>query len=136
MYKWLKDYQKLEDDLAYLEFNLEQTERELKRWVEGDLVGVRLQHDSLGAQVEENIEKIKNDIATKTDQKEKIIKLVNTFRGLNHKILKLKYIDGHTLEEIAEILNYSSSHIKKRHAEAVRTIKFINDYKGSVKEHS
>lgn len=128
LYEWLKDYQRLEEELTYLEFNLEQTERELKRWVSGDLREVRLTAESQGAKVEEVIEQIKNDIAFKTEQKEKLIKLVSTFRGLDHKILKLKYVDGMTLENIAEELNYSFSHIKKKHAELVRTIKFVEAY--------
>lgn len=128
MYEWLKDYQQLEQDIAYLEFNLEQTERELKRWVQGDLYGVKLQHDSDGAKVEDNIERIKNDLAFKNEQRNKLIELVNTFKGLDNKILKLKYIDGMTLDEVAEKLNYSSSHIRKKHAELVRTIKFVDDY--------
>ncbi len=128
MYEWLRDYQKLEEEIAYLEYNLEQTERELKRWVSGDLYGVKLQQDSLGAKVEDNIERIKNDLEFKIDQRSKLINLVSTFKGLDHQILKLKYIDGMTLEEIAEELNYSTSHIRKKHAELVRTIKFVEMY--------
>ncbi|MBU5214990.1 sigma factor-like helix-turn-helix DNA-binding protein [Heyndrickxia oleronia] len=128
MYEWLKDYQKLEEELAYLEFNLEQTEIELKRWTSGDLAKVKLQEDSLGAKVEEVIEKIKNDIAFKKNQKHQLLRLVSTFKGLDHQILRLKYVNGMTLEEIAEELNYSSSHIKKKHAELVRTIKFVEEY--------
>ncbi|MBU5214577.1 sigma factor-like helix-turn-helix DNA-binding protein [Heyndrickxia oleronia] len=128
MYEWLKDYQKLEEELAYLEFNLEQTEIELKRWTSGDLAKVKLQEDSLGAKVEEVIEKIKNDITFKKNQKHQLLRLVSTFKGLDHQILRLKYVNGMTLEEIAEELNYSSSHIKKKHAELVRTIKFVEEY--------
>lgn len=128
MYEWLKDYQRLEEELIYLEFNLEQSERELKRWVEGDLSHVRLERDSLGANLEDVIEKIREDIHIKRDQKTKLIKLVSTFKGLDHKILRLKYVNGYTLEEIAEELSYSSSHIKKKHAELVRTIKFVEEY--------
>jgi len=132
LYEWLKDYQKLEEEIAYLEFNLDQTERELKRWVYGDLSGIKLQHDSLGAQVEDKLEVIKDAIAFKIEQKEKLIQLVSTFKGLDNQILKLKYVDGYTLEEVAEELNYSFSHIKKKHAELVRTIKFVEVYKGAL----
>jgi len=128
LYEWLKDYQKLEEEIAYLEFNLEQTERELKRWIEGDLSKIKLQHDSLGAKVEDQIERIKKELKLKIEQRNKLIELVGTFKGLDNKILKMKYIDGLTLEEIAEILNYSISHVRKRHAELMRTIKFVNEY--------
>ncbi|WNN20090.1 transcriptional regulator [Bacillus phage FI_KG-Lek] len=55
----------------------------------------------------------------------KLKKLISKFRGLENQILKLKYVDGMTLEEIAEAVNYGSSHIKKKHAELVRLIKFV-----------
>lgn len=128
MYEWLRDYQKLEEDITYLEFNLEQTERELKRWIEGDLFNVRLEQDSLGAKVEDNIERIKKELEFKRGQRDKLVKLVSTFKGLENKILKLKYVDGMTLEEIAEELSYSSGHIRRKHAELVRTIKFVEEY--------
>lgn len=128
MFEWLKDYQRLEQEIAYLEFNLEQTEAELNRWVNGDLVGVRLSADSIGAKVEENIEQIKSTLAFKREQMLKLIALVQTFKGLDNQILKMKYISGFTLEEIAEELNYSESHIRKRHADLMRTIRFVEDY--------
>ena len=49
---WLKDYQKLEQDIAYLECNLDKTKAELKRWISGDLQNVRLTAESDGAKVE------------------------------------------------------------------------------------
>jgi DNA-directed RNA polymerase specialized sigma subunit len=128
LYDWLRDYQKLEEDIIYLEFNLEQTERELKRWVEGDLSDVRLTQDSLGSKVEENIEKIKNDLAFKREQKLNLVQLVEKFKGLDNKILKMKYVDGMTLDNIAHDLGYSTSHIYKKHAEIVRMIKFADSF--------
>ncbi|WP_026581032.1 MULTISPECIES: hypothetical protein [Bacillaceae] len=125
MYEWLRDYQKLEEEITYLEFNLEQTERELKRWmIGGDLSGIQLQPDSKGAKVEEIIEKIKVDLQFKREQMKKLLCLVDKFKGLDHKILKMKYVDGMTLETIAEDLNYSASYIYKKHAEIIRMIKF------------
>jgi DNA-directed RNA polymerase specialized sigma subunit len=127
LYEWLRDYQNLENEIIYLEFNLEQTERELKRWVEGDLSEVKLTQDSLGSKVEEAIEKIKEDLQFKQQQKENLIKLVDRFKGLDHKILRLKYVDGMTLDNIAHELGYSTSHIYKKHAEIVRMIKFADE---------
>ncbi|KAB2444960.1 sigma factor-like helix-turn-helix DNA-binding protein [Bacillus luti] len=125
MFDWLMKYQKLKQDIAYLEYNLEQTEAELKRWISGDLRYVSLTQDSQGAKVEDVIENIKSELDFKQNQMNKLITLVNDFEGLDNQILKLKYIYGMTLEEIAERVDYSYSHVKKRHAELIRLIRFV-----------
>lgn len=125
LFNWLRDYQKLEEDIAYLEYNLDKTKAELRRWVSGDLREVRLTAESEGAKVENRIEAIEYELAHKMNDMYKLEKLISKFRGLENQILKLKYLDGMTLEEIAEAVNYSSSHIKKKHAELVRLIKFV-----------
>ncbi|MBJ8128924.1 DUF1492 domain-containing protein [Bacillus cereus group sp. N3] len=127
MFKWLKDYQKLEEEIAYLEYDLEQTEAELKRWISGDLCDVRLTSDSQGARVEEIIEKKKGELYIKQEQMRNLLHLISKFKGLENKILKKKYIDGMTLEEVAENMNYSSSYIYKKHAEIIRRIKFAEE---------
>ncbi|MBG9540435.1 hypothetical protein [Bacillus thuringiensis] len=125
MFKWLKEYQRLEEEVAYLEYNLDKTKAELKRWVSGDLREVRLTAESEGAKVEERIEAIEYELAHKMNDMYKLKKLISKFKGLDNKILKMKYMDGMTLEQIAEEISYSSSHIKKKHAEIVRLIKFV-----------
>ena len=65
LYEWLKDYQRLEEEIEYLEFNLEKTQLELKRWISGDLREVRLTADSNGAKVEEHIQRIRKEIELK-----------------------------------------------------------------------
>ncbi|MCU5222043.1 sigma factor-like helix-turn-helix DNA-binding protein [Bacillus tropicus] len=124
MFNWLRDYQKLEEEIAYLEYNLDKTKAELRRWISGDLREVRLTAESEGAKVEKRIEAIEYELAHKMNDMYRLKKLISKFRGLENQILKLKYVDGMTLEEIAEVVNYSSSHIKKKHAELVRLIKF------------
>ncbi|MEB8860578.1 sigma factor-like helix-turn-helix DNA-binding protein [Bacillus cereus] len=125
MFNWLRDYQKLEEEIAYLEYNLDKTKAELRRWISGDLREVRLTAESEGAKVENRIEAIEYELAHKMNDMYRLKKLISKFRGLENQILKLKYVDGMTLEEIAEVVNYSSSHIKKKHAELVRLIKFV-----------
>jgi DNA-directed RNA polymerase specialized sigma subunit len=125
LFDWLKDYQKLEEDIEYLEYNLDKTKAELKRWVSGDLREVRLTAESEGAKVENRIEAIEYELAHKMNDMYKLKKLISKFRGLDNKILKMKYVDGMTLEQIAEEISYSSSHIKKKHAEIIRLIKFV-----------
>lgn len=125
LFDWLKDYQKLEEDIEYLNYNLDKTKAELKRWISGDLREVRLTAESEGAKVEERIEAIEYELAHKMNDMYKLKKLISKFRGLDNKILKMKYVDGMTLEQIAEEISYSSSHIKKKHAEIIRLIKFV-----------
>ncbi|PHE78332.1 hypothetical protein COF80_32450 [Bacillus toyonensis] len=127
MFDWLKDYQKLEERIAYLDYNLDKTKAELKRWVSGDLREVRLTAESEGAQVEERIEAIEYELANEMNDMYKLKNLISKFRGLDNRILKMKYVDGMTLEEIAEDMNYSSSYIYKKHAEIIRRIKFAEE---------
>jgi DNA-directed RNA polymerase specialized sigma subunit len=55
---------------------------------------------------------------------EEIVQTIDKFSGLNQKILKLKYIDGLTLEAIANETGYTHQYIKNKHAELMRIIKF------------
>lgn len=132
MYEWLRDYQKIEEDIAYLEFNLEQSQKELTRWVDGDLRDVKLTAESDGARLEERIERIEKELQIKRVERENFLKLISKFKGLDNQLLRLKYIDGLTLEEIAEDLNYSASYIYKKHAEIVKMIKFAHEIKHSL----
>ncbi|MDO6631780.1 sigma factor-like helix-turn-helix DNA-binding protein [Bacillus thuringiensis] len=135
MFDWLKDYQKLKEDIAYLEYNLDKTKGELRRWISGDLQDVRLTAESDGAKVEERIEAIEYELAYKMNDVFDLKKLIHKFEGLDHQILTLKYMDGLTLEEVAERVDYSYSHVKKRHAELIRLIRFV-EKKGIIKVHS
>lgn len=129
MYEWLKDYRKLNEEIAYLEHNLERSKRELKRWVEGDLSKIKLEVDSDGAKLEEHIERIEWELAHKMNDLYDLKKLIDTFKGLDNKILKMKWIEGMTLEQIAIELGYSYNYIKRKHAEAMKIIKFVDSYK-------
>lgn len=120
----MKDYQKLEEDISLLEYNLDRTKAELKRWISGDLQDVRLTAESEGAKVEKRLEVIELNLAYKMNEMHNLLRLISEFKGLENKVVKMKYVDGMTLEEIAEDMNYSSSYIYKKHAEIVRRIKF------------
>ncbi|PEP85939.1 hypothetical protein CN585_30390, partial [Bacillus toyonensis] len=63
MFDWLKDYQKLEEEITYLTYNLDRTKSELKRWIYGDLQDIRLTAGSEGAKVEGHIERIEYELA-------------------------------------------------------------------------
>ena len=127
-FQWLKDYQQLEYDIAYLEQNLERTKRELKRWVEGDLSKVKLTADSHGAKVEDIIIRIETELAHKQHDLDDIKRLVSNFEGLENKILVGKYIDGKTLEDVAEELGYSAQYIYNKHAQIRKMVSFAESY--------
>ncbi|TXR98723.1 hypothetical protein DN390_16390 [Bacillus sp. SH7-1] len=127
MFDWLKDYQNLEEDIEYLVYNLDKTKAELKRWISGDLREVRLTAESEGAKVEERIEAIEYELAHKMNAMHDLLELISKFKGLENKVLKMKYVDGMTLEEIAEDMNYSSSYIYKKHAEIIKRLKFAEE---------
>lgn len=54
--------------------------------------------------------------------------LVSSFNGIEEQILRKKYIDGQTLEEIAdaEDVHYALSYIRKKHAELHRQLDFLD----------
>lgn len=116
MFEWLKDYKKLEEEIAYLEYNLDKSKAELKRWISGDLQNVRLTAESEGAKVEGRIEAIEYELAHKMNAMYDLRKLIKSFKGLEHRILFLKYVEGMTLDKIAEELNYSTQYIYNKHA--------------------
>lgn len=128
VFEWLKDYKKLEEDIAYLEYNLDKSKAELKRWISGDLQNVRLTAESEGAKVEGRIEAIEYELAYKMNEEYDLKLLINKFTGLDHQILKMKYIDGMTLEQIAFELHYSTGYIRRKHAEIRKIVKFLDGF--------
>jgi DNA-directed RNA polymerase specialized sigma subunit len=126
LYKWLKNYKDLLEQIEYLEFDLETTELELKRWEGGNLSHVSLVKESKGSKVEEKIKQIKDELDIKRNTVNKLVELISKFEGLENKILKMKYVDGMTLERIGEELNYSAGHIEKKHAAIMRMIRFAD----------
>lgn len=123
--QWLKDYKELEKDIALLELNLERSERELRRWVQGDLAKYKLTEESLASNLEEKIEVIRYELACKMNDQRKILDMISKFDTLENKIIIGKYIEGKTLEEIAEQHQYSTQYIYNKHAQLKKTIRFV-----------
>lgn len=126
MIDWLKDYRNLEDRISYLENNLLRSKRELKRWVYGDLQEVRLTAESEGAKLEDRIAAIEYELAHTMNDMYELKRMINKFEGLDNKIIRKKYIDGMTLEQIAYDLDYSPYYIKRKHAEIRKVLKFVD----------
>lgn len=68
-------------------------------------------------ELNERLEKLKKE-------RDEIISLIDRFEGLNQKILKLKYVEGLTLESVAKETGYDYQYIKNKHAELMRIIRF------------
>lgn len=123
--QWLKDYKEIEKDIASLELNLERSERELRRWVQGDLAKYKLTEESIASNLEEKIEVIRYELACKMNDQRKILDMISKFDTLENKIIVGKYIEGKTLEEIAEQHQYSTQYIYNKHAQLKKTIRFV-----------
>lgn len=108
---------------------MDRTKAELKRWISGDLQDVRLTAESEGAKVEKRLEVIELDLAYKMNEMHNLLNLISEFKGLDNKIIRMKYIDGMTLSSIACVLNYNVDYIKRRHSTIARIIKFADKIK-------
>lgn len=105
------------------------------RWEEGDLINVKLTRESKGANVEEALDKLENELKFKEEMKASLILLINTFKGKENKILKMKYVDGKSLEDVAEELNYSSGYIRQKHAELRKRLDFLDDWEETKRKY-
>ena len=130
-YQWLVEYQDLENQLAFLKWNLNRSKLELNRWVQGDLENVKLKKNSRSSNLEETIKKIEQEIELLEERKVEMIELVNSFKGVDNQIVKLKYIDDLKIEEIADLIGYSISYVRKRYTEINKTLTLLIDFDNS-----
>lgn len=127
-FQWLKDYQELDDQILYLKWNLNKSKLELNRWVYGDLADVRIEKNSRSSMLEENIQKIENEIEILEEQRKEMLAIINSFKGIDNEIIRKKYVEGCSLEIIAEEIGYSASYVRQRHAEIRKTLSFLDEY--------
>lgn len=127
-FQWLKDYQELDEQILYLKWNLNKSKLELSRWVYGDLSDVKLDKNSRSSRLEENITKIECEICTLQSEQTELLELIKSFKGIDNEIVKLKYIDDMTVEDIADEIGYSISYVRKRYTEINKTLDFVADY--------
>ena len=62
------------------------------------------------------------------EQQKEMLVINQSFKGVENEIVRMKYIEGLTLEEIVEETGYSDSYIRKKHAEIRSKLQFIDDY--------
>lgn len=136
-YQWLQEYQKLEEEIEILKWKIRKSEVELERWCDPrDLGKVKITHESNASHLEENIKRDKAFLGEKEFAMESLMIMIDRFKGIENQILKKKYIEGKTLEIIAQEINYSYSHIKAKHAELKRRIDFIDEYENNANSYS
>ena len=127
-YQWLQEYQKLDEEIEVLKWKIRKSEMELDRWYDTrDLGKVKITNESIASHLEENIKRDQAFLGEKELAMKALIIMIERFKGLDNQILKMKYINGMTLREIAEELNYSYSYIMAKHASMVKMIKFVED---------
>ena len=120
IYEWVNSLVAIDNELFELKLSIELNEKELSRWTnyidtDGDLA----KHQTFLTSLEKQ-----NHLKGVIKEREEIIELIDKFSGLNQKILKLKYVEGLTLESIADETGYSYSYIKSKHAEIMRMVQF------------
>lgn len=131
-YQWLKDFHDNQNQIDYLEWNLNRSKLELERWKSGDLAKVKLAKGSRACRLEENIEAIENELSILREQQIKAKELISSFDDVDSSILRLKYVENLSLAQISEKLGYSDSYIRIRHASLKKTLDFLDDYSKKI----
>lgn len=139
MLDWLNTYHELENRMNLIEYQIKRCENEHKRWrtfgtMQGDLAKSSKTLTSLTKQAElsELIEAYKLERSYVKREIEELRQLVDSFKGLDNEIIKLKYMDNMSLFEIAEELNYSYQHIKNKHSIIMKMIDFKYEDQGTI----
>lgn len=125
-FEWLKDYLDLDDEIRFLTWKIRKAQNEERRWTTGDLKNVRLERDSKGSHVMDHVPEYEDALRDCKAEQYDLLQLINTFSGYENQILKLKYVEGLSLEEVAERLDYSYETIRAKHSELHRRLDFID----------
>lgn len=127
-FSWLESYIKIEEILKKTDISIKLKKIEKKRWhpdygswgVEYNFLTCIRKQD----EIEDVIQKLISRKEQLEQDKKEIIELIEKFDSLEQMILKKKYVEGKTLEVVANELGYSYQYIKNKHAEIRRMIKF------------
>lgn len=131
-FEWLKEYKQLEHEIALLEWKLSKSKLELTRWVEGDLMDVKLTNESLSSKLEQIIKKLEEELSIKRKQMDELMQIINRLDELDQKIIKCRYIQGMTFEKIGEEVGYSESHVRYRHNMVREALEFLSNYQDEI----
>lgn len=127
-FEWLQDYLNIDEDIRYLKWKIRKMEAEERRWESGDLSKIHLEKNSSGAHVMDHHEEYTTRLKTLEEEQTQLLNLIDSFKGYENDILKLRYIDGMCLEDIAEELGYSYETIRAKHAELHRRLDYLDEW--------
>ena len=88
----------------------------------GEVKGI---NNSIALRLENKIKQSAAYLEEKEQAMESLVMIIDRFKGLDNQLLKMKYIDGMTLKQIAEKLTYSCQHIVNLHASIIKAIGLI-----------
>lgn len=127
-FEWLQDYLELDDEIRYLEWKVRKSGAEVDRWSVGDLSKLHASGSgSRAAHVGEELPELEAKLTECKAEQYDLLKLIDSFSGYENQILKMKYVQGMSLEEIADKLGYSYETIRAKHAELHRRLNWIDE---------
>lgn len=140
MIELIEMYRTNELEIESLKLRKDICNDEIKNWGAVDVKGGYLgkKHDFLSRikqtdNVIDEVNLINERLSTLKDRQKQIIEVIDKFDGLEHKILKMRFIDGYKIAKIAEELGYSEQYIKNKHSELMKRIEFKMSHKSKVR---
>jgi DNA-directed RNA polymerase specialized sigma subunit len=137
LYEWLSKYQEWEQKIALLDWELETYKEELRRWKNPDDLGrYSLVKESKASKLEDIIDNLEYELAVQMNYRYDLRKVIYSFKGIEQHILRMKYVEGLTLKEIASELGYAYEYIRKKHSMILKTVEFKKKYVIPLKGHN
>lgn len=129
-YEWLQEYLDLEERCRYLRWQIRKVKREEERWTSGDLSKIRLNGKSRGSHVLDQLPPLQDELNDCEADRQELLTLVDSFHGYEHDFLRMHYIEGMTLEDIADDpeFPYGIDWIYHKSAELHRTLDFLDQW--------
>ena len=127
-YNQLDEYLKLTEDIKLLKWKIKKLETDL-RFEQllnpkelGEVKGI---NNSIVLRLEDEIKQSTAYLEEKEQAMESLVMIIDRFEGLDNQLLKMKYIEGMTLKQIAEKLTYNYQYIINLHTSIIKAIGLI-----------
>lgn len=121
----LDEYRTIVEDIEVLKWKINKLETDLrfeKLLNPEELPEGKGIDNTILLRLEDNIKQLTASLEEKEQAMKSLVMLIDRFKGLDNQILKMKYIDGMPLKEIAEKLIYNYQHIITLHASIIKAI--------------